>query len=45
MRSSRCQFLRSYGEKDMGGPPTIAREMAALVPSGRCEIIVDAGQA
>ena len=32
-----------YGDKDMEGPPSLAREMAALVPNGHCEIIPDAG--
>lgn len=32
-----------YGDKDMEGPPSLAREMAALAPNARCEIIPDAG--
>ena len=32
-----------YGEKDMEGPSSLAREMAALAANARCEIIPDAG--
>jgi pimeloyl-ACP methyl ester carboxylesterase len=32
-----------YGEQDMEGPSSLAREMAAMVPNARCEIIPDAG--
>ena len=32
-----------YGEKDVEGPSSLAREMAALAANARCEIIPDAG--
>lgn len=32
-----------YGDKDIEGPPSLAREMAAMAPRARCEIVPDAG--
>lgn len=31
------------GDKDMEGPPTLAKEMAAIVPHGRFEFVPDSG--
>jgi pimeloyl-ACP methyl ester carboxylesterase len=31
------------GDKDMEGPPTLAREMAAIAPHGRFEFVPDSG--
>ncbi len=39
----RPPTLFIYGERDMEGPPSLAREMASLAPNARCEVIKDAG--
>ena len=32
-----------WGDRDTFGPPTLGKEMAALMPAARCEVIPDAG--
>lgn len=32
-----------WGDRDTFGPPTLGKEMAALMPEARCEVIPDAG--
>ena len=39
----RPPTLLLWGEKDSFGPPSLGQEMARLMPSGRCEVIPDAG--
>jgi len=43
LKNLKAPTVFLYGEKDMEGPPSLAREMAALVPNADCEIIPDAG--
>src|ERR1700761_2062385 len=43
LKKLRPPTLFIYGDKDMEGPPSLAREMAQLTPNGRCEIVADAG--
>lgn len=43
LKNLRCPTLFIYGEKDMEGPSSLARDMAALTPHAHCEIIADAG--
>jgi pimeloyl-ACP methyl ester carboxylesterase len=43
LKNLRPPTLFIYGDKDMEGPPSLAREMAELTPNGRCEIVADAG--
>jgi len=39
----RAPTLLIWGERDTFGPPTLGKEMAALMPVGHCEVIPDAG--
>ncbi len=39
----RAPTLLLWGERDTFGPPTLGKEMAALMPVGHCEVIPDAG--
>jgi pimeloyl-ACP methyl ester carboxylesterase len=43
LKNLKPPTLFIYGDKDIEGPPPLAREMAGLVPNGRCEIVADAG--
>jgi len=43
LKNLKAPTLFVYGERDVEGPPSLAREMAALAPDARCEIIPDAG--
>ena len=43
LKNLKAPTVFIYGDKDMEGPPSLAREMAALAPNARCEIISDAG--
>lgn len=42
LKNLKAPAMFIYGEKDMEGPPSLAREMAGLA-NARCEIIADAG--
>lgn len=35
-------ILFIWGEKERFGPPKLGKEMAALVPNGKCEVVADA---
>ena len=35
--------LLIWGDKDTFGPPSLAQEMAQIMPRGRAEIVPDAG--
>jgi pimeloyl-ACP methyl ester carboxylesterase len=39
----RTPTLFLWGDRDTFGPPTLGKEMAALMPEARCEVIPDAG--
>jgi pimeloyl-ACP methyl ester carboxylesterase len=39
LKNLKAPTLFLYGEKDMEGPSSLAREMAALVANAHCEII------
>ncbi len=43
LKNLKSPTLFAYGDKDMEGPPSLAHEMAELVPNARCEIVADAG--
>ena len=43
LKNLKTPTLFIYGDKDMEGLPSLAHEMAELVPNGRCEIVADAG--
>ena len=43
LKNLKTPAIFIYGEKDMEGPSSLAREMAALAPNAHCEIIPDAG--
>lgn len=43
LKNLKAPTVFIYGERDMEGPPSLAREMAALAPNAHCEIIADAG--
>jgi len=43
LKNLKPPTLFAYGDKDMEGPPSVAREMAELAPNARCEIVADAG--
>ena len=43
LKNLKAPTIFIYGDKDMEGPPLLAREMAALMPNAHCEIIPDAG--
>jgi len=43
LKNLKPPTLFIYGDKDIEGPPSIAREMAELAPNARCEIVADAG--
>jgi pimeloyl-ACP methyl ester carboxylesterase len=43
LKNLKAPTLFIYGEKDMEGPSSLARDMAALMANAHCEIIPDAG--
>jgi pimeloyl-ACP methyl ester carboxylesterase len=44
LKAVRASTLFIWGDKDvLGGGPPMGREMAALMPSARCEVVHDAG--
>jgi pimeloyl-ACP methyl ester carboxylesterase len=43
LKNLRAPTVFICGEKDMEGPSSLAREMAALMANAHCEIIPDAG--
>jgi pimeloyl-ACP methyl ester carboxylesterase len=43
MKNLKAPIVFIYGDKDMEGPPSLASEMAALIPNARCEIIPGVG--
>jgi pimeloyl-ACP methyl ester carboxylesterase len=45
LKNLRPSTLFIWGDKDFFGPPSEGREMAALAPHARCEVVSDAGHA
>lgn len=43
LKSLQTPTLFLWGDRDTFGPPMLGREMAALMPRARCEVIQDAG--
>jgi pimeloyl-ACP methyl ester carboxylesterase len=43
LKNLKPPTLFIWGDKDIEGPPSLAQEMAAIVPHARCEIMPDAG--